>query len=570
MPPSFQAEVEARMQHQLKLQDEEASHSCFRDEITTKETKRFQAKIHSTHALRADSLDQLRHWAKPTPDIYLLASLLYKLVALETPSAMQLVDVWRWLPWSILQTVFRNDLVQTLQAVPIADLSPRSLAVLYLHCAQPRFNADAIEERSAVGSALRMWVHNIAAVHDIVDPSTLRVKGIDSLRSGGVSCRDMGALVLLLHVYPHVNVKVQSLQFRVLCTPPHPLSVQLKDCTKYTAKQAKARQEDLVLLRELYAELPPRPSRKDMFASMGVDSAPTSALIGMLDLPDFKQQAVPKSRSKLAARLAARLRERHESDDAATSPRVMPKEKGLHGDFAVVYKLCMPPKLQENALNPVNYIQQKRHDSIRKQATPWAAATSQRPSRSSSLKSSTAELAPQKSTAMRQQPLAQHVEVSFADEVNDQAFHRTESQPPFLAPPNQILPHPCGIITDDASTVPSHMSGRVADDVVHAAVCKPEDAVLDIDPTNSPDSPCPIISPIPSPVAAVIQMEDGCLGDNSRAVLDQACWSDDEVVFDEADADHLCDDGVGDVDVPLTSSRVDDDLYNHEVDAFEP
>ncbi|RQM26632.1 hypothetical protein B5M09_003305 [Aphanomyces astaci] len=384
MSQSFQAEIEARMQHQLDLQDKEASRNTFRDEmyggplvhISSKESKRFQAKIHSTHAHRADSLEQLRHWAKPTPEIYVLASLLYKLVALETPSAIQIVDVWRWLPWSILQTVFRNDLVQTLQAVPIADLAPRyshvpstrhemildhrsSLAVLYLHCAQPRFTANSIDERSAVGTALRMWVNNVAAVHDLVDPATLHVKGIDSLKSCGVSCRDIGALVLLLHVYPHINFK-------------------LKDCSAYTDKMAMVRHEDLALLRELYAtQPPPGPSHTDTMTKLCADHTPASALINLLDLPDFNRKA-PKSRSKLAARLAARLHERHDMDESIP----LPKDKGgpLHEDFVVVYKLTMPAKQEKDALNPINYIQQKRRDSTIKQASPWTV----KPSRSTS------------------------------------------------------------------------------------------------------------------------------------------------------------------------------------------
>ncbi|RHY78787.1 hypothetical protein DYB38_002389 [Aphanomyces astaci] len=331
--------------------------------LASKESKRFQAKIHSTHAHRADSLEQLRHWAKPTPEIYVLASLLYKLVALETPSAIQIVDVWRWLPWSILQTVFRNDLVQTLQAVPVADLSPRyshvpgtrhemildhrsSLAVLYLHCAQPRFTAKSIDERSAVGTALRMWVNNVAAVHDLVDPATLHVKGIDSLKSCGVSCRDIGAL--------------------------------LKDCSAYTDKMAMVRHEDLALLRELYAtQPPPGPSHTDTMTKLCADHTPASALINLLDLPDFNRKA-PKSRSKLAARLAARLHERHDMDESIP----LPKDKGgpLYEDFVVVYKLTMPAKQEKDALNPINYIQQKRRDSTIKQASPWMV----KPSRSTS------------------------------------------------------------------------------------------------------------------------------------------------------------------------------------------
>ncbi|KAF0687932.1 Aste57867_20424 [Aphanomyces stellatus] len=360
---AFQHEIERKLQHQLDVQEAEAARGTFRDAITAKEIHHYKMQMHSKNAHRADSLQQLRHWAKPTPEIYTLASLLYKLVALETPTTTQLVDVWRWLPWQILQRVFQDDLVQKLQAIQIADLAPETLALLYLHCAQPHFSVRAIEDRSAVGTALRLWVNNVAAVHDLVDPATHDVKGIDRLKSCGVSCRAIGALVLLLQVYPRVNLK-------------------LKERSQYTDKQLKQRQEDIALLRELYAT---QPTPTDNIAplnlqSIQVDQVEASDLIGLLDLPAFTTQ-VPKTRSKLAARLAARLQDTQAFEEDGGTPRAATpaSRKALHDDFVVVYELSIPSKEVASDLTPVNYISQKRRESSLKQGAPWIKT--RRPSR---------------------------------------------------------------------------------------------------------------------------------------------------------------------------------------------
>ncbi|CAK4077721.1 unnamed protein product [Aphanomyces euteiches] len=342
--PKFQAEMERKLERQLDLHEDEVTHrSNFRDAKRAKETKRFQAQMHSSHAHRADSLDQLRHWATPTREIYVLASLLYKLVALESQSTTRLVDVWRWLPWTLVRTIFQDDLVETLQSMPIVCLAPITLTILYFHCAQPHFSTEEIEARSSVGAAIRLWVNNVAAVHELVDPTTQHVRAIDSLKSAGVSCRDIGTLVLLLHVYPHVNFK-------------------LKDQTHYSDKQLRERQVDCDLLRELYAAAAPQPPPP---LPPSLDQVEPSQLLGLLDLPTF---APSKTRSKLAARLAARLQERHNDFDESPSspshsPRASTPHKSLQDDTVVVYKLSIPSKQQDHELNPLNYIQQKRRDS---------------------------------------------------------------------------------------------------------------------------------------------------------------------------------------------------------------
>ncbi|KAG9416606.1 hypothetical protein AC1031_001001 [Aphanomyces cochlioides] len=359
--PKFQAEMERKLERQLDLHEDEVTHrSNFRDAKRAKETKRFQAQMHSSHAHRADSLDQLRHWATPTREIYILASLLYKLVALESRSTTRLVDVWRWLQWTLVRTIFQDDLVETLQSMPIVCLAPITLTILYFHCAQPHFSTEEIEARSSVGAALRLWVNNVAAVHELVDPTTQHVRAIDSLKSAGVSCRDIGTLVLLLHVYPHVNFK-------------------LKDQTHYSDKQLRERQVDCDLLRELYEAAAPQPPPP---LPPSLDQVEPSQLLGLLDLPTF---APSKTRSKLAARLAARLQERHhvscppfvttvcrndllqDFDESPSSPSHSPRastpHKTLQDDAVVVYKLSIPSKQQDHELNPLNYIQQKRRDS---------------------------------------------------------------------------------------------------------------------------------------------------------------------------------------------------------------
>ncbi|KDO27704.1 hypothetical protein SPRG_07333 [Saprolegnia parasitica CBS 223.65] len=347
-----QVEIAARMDNlvaSLAATPEIESHNA------TMQSQRYMTQLHSQSAYRADSLQQLRVWAKPTPEIYMLASVLYKIVALETPSTVQLVDRWRWLPWKILRSVFQDSLVETLQAVAIADLDPRSLALLYLHCGQTTFSMAAIERRSVVGAALRMWVHNVAAVHELVHPSSQAIRSIDQLKLHSVSLQDIAHVVLLLHVYPYVNVA------RRMATQ--------------SVKQARLRDGDLSLLRELYAT-PEAPSPLAVAEPATPLRIQSDALAHFLKfeapLPAPKPE-VP-ARSKLAARLAARLEEHREIVHEQRSAHQQANDgddDNLENDFVVVYKLALPKKEDATTLNVINYLSAKRRDSLSQRSQPW-------------------------------------------------------------------------------------------------------------------------------------------------------------------------------------------------------
>ncbi|EQC38595.1 hypothetical protein SDRG_04298 [Saprolegnia diclina VS20] len=325
----------------------------------TMESQRYMTQLHSQSAYRADSLQQLRFWVKPTPEIYILASVLYKIVALETPSTVQLVDRWRWLPWTIVRSVFQDSLVETLQAVTIADLDPRSLALLYLHCGQATFSMAAIERRSVVGAALRMWVHNVAAVHELVHPSSQAIRSIDQLKLHSVSLHDIAHVVLLLHVYPYVNVALKCHH------------------VKQSVKQARLRDGDLSLLRELYAMPEPAPH-------VAIVEVPPPILEQPDPFAHFMEfealQPAPKpvpeapARSKLAARLAARLQEHRDlvhEQRSTRERREQPNDDDLENDFVVVYKLALPKTEDPTTLNVINYLSVKRRDSLSQRSQPW-------------------------------------------------------------------------------------------------------------------------------------------------------------------------------------------------------
>ncbi|OQR99201.1 hypothetical protein ACHHYP_07173 [Achlya hypogyna] len=348
---SHQADLEARIDRlaaSLAAPAEIESHNL------TMENRRFEKRLHCHSATRADSLRQLRHWTKPCPDVYILASLLYKIVALETPTQVQFVDLWRWLPWRLVRDVFQDSLVETLHSITIADLDPRSLMLLYLHCGQPTFRVDAIERRSVVGAALRLWVHNVAAVHELVDPSTQVVRAIDQLRLHAVSLHDIAHVVLLLHVYPYVNV-------------------QLKDRQADSDKQAQLRQGDLALLRELYALPETAPVASVAIALPPTETDAFSSFMGAMefDPAPLPAEAPQAPRSKLAARLAARLQE-HKAllQEEAPAP-AQPNDVDLTDDFVVVYKLVLPKNEGSEALSVVNYMSEKRRDSVRRRSQQW-------------------------------------------------------------------------------------------------------------------------------------------------------------------------------------------------------
>ncbi|OQS04891.1 hypothetical protein THRCLA_20771, partial [Thraustotheca clavata] len=365
-------ELETRMHKQvLKLckPSEIESHN------TTMENQRYMAKLHSNNSQRADSLHQLRSWSTPSPEIYYLASVLYKLIALETPTNIKVIDIWRWLPWKVVRKVFQEDLVDTLQAITISDLDPRSLVLLYLHCAQPNFQTLAIKKRSVVGSALRSWVHNVAVVHELVDPTTQEIRSIDQLKMHSVSLHDIAQVYLLLHVFPYVNVR-------------------LKDRIKLTENQARICQDDIALLREVYslsvykvrAPVPVLPESPDDYSQL-------MSQIEFEQQPAIETPEVPQ-RSKLAARLAARLHEHKTLIELGCGKKsIAPSDNNYQNDCIVVYKLSLPKPEASTVLNPVNYMNEKRKDYVRRQSQQWnpteaRKSITMKPSRASSMSTS--------------------------------------------------------------------------------------------------------------------------------------------------------------------------------------
>ncbi|KAH9092915.1 hypothetical protein Ae201684P_008581 [Aphanomyces euteiches] len=320
--PKFQAEMERKLERQLDLHEDEVTHrSNFRD-AKAKETKRFQAQMHSSHAHRADSLDQLRHWATPTREIYVLASLLYKLVALESQSTTRLVDVWRWLPWTLVRTIFQDDLVETLQSMPIVCLAPITLTILYFHCAQPHFSTEEIEARSS-------WTRR----HSMSEPSTASNQ----------------------RVFP-----VETLEHSCSYSMYIPTSTSnLK--TKRTTRTSSFGNDKWTAIFSESSMQPRRRNRHLHSHRVWTKSSQANSLDSWIC-----------QRSRQARRDPSSLRDsRHVSksdfDESPSSPSHSPRastpHKSLQDDTVVVYKLSIPSKQQDHELNPLNYIQQKRRDS---------------------------------------------------------------------------------------------------------------------------------------------------------------------------------------------------------------
>ena len=194
---------------------------------------------------RADTLFQLRLWKCPTPEIYILSSILHKILYFELngTTTTTLLDPWMWLPWKYTRLAFENTLASLLTNLDIATMKSEIKALLYIHCAHPKFKLFKITARSTVGGGLRTWLQNVAYVHGFVD-DLHKIQPIDSLVRAHVDMCDVARVFLMTQVYPHVKRRAQ--------VHPFPTSMDLR----LPGTEANKYAEDSVMLYTMV--LPPK------------------------------------------------------------------------------------------------------------------------------------------------------------------------------------------------------------------------------------------------------------------------------------------------------------------------
>ena len=150
--------------------------------------------------LLTDPLSLLKT-SHPSPEIYVLASILYKILSLELRSRAVSLNVWPWLPWKIVRHVFHSSLTASLDQLDVKNIQSATLALIYVHLSIP-----CSDIRNKTAAALRTWVTNIAGLHGIVDPHT-RLLSIDRLAEAGVHSSHLARAYLMTEIYPFVRLK---------------------------------------------------------------------------------------------------------------------------------------------------------------------------------------------------------------------------------------------------------------------------------------------------------------------------------------------------------------------------